>query len=224
MCSRRAYRAKVLPFLVVGGVMFLLAANAGANIDPASDVLLGQNVFLPYRPEVCSQLQEPLADLTTEAAQADYPIKVAIIGSRADLGGAAQYFGRPQEYAQLLGNELGFNPHGEGGVETSRSLLTVMPEGFGYYASGNAPDVSEVVDGLDAPESSHPNDLARAAVDALPKMAKAAGHSVTAPSVDGDCPGNGGSSLVVFAVPIGLILVAVALIGFVARLRRSSET
>jgi hypothetical protein len=222
MCSRPVYRAKVLAFLVVG-VMFLLSAEAGANIDPASDVLLAQNVFFPYRPEVCFELQEPLSDLTAEAAQAGYPIKVAIIGSQADLGGAAQYFGRPQEYAQLLGNELGFNPHGAGGVEASRSLLTVMPQGFGYYASGDAPDVSEVVDGLDTPESAHPNDLARAAVAALPKMAEAAGHSVAVPSIDSDCPGNGGSSLAVIVVPIGLILVSAGLIAFVARLRRSGE-
>jgi hypothetical protein len=123
-----------------------------------------------------------------------------------------------------LGNELGFNPHGDGGVETSRSLLTVMPQGFGYYATGDAPDVSEVVDGPDAPDGVLPNDLARATIDALPKLAKAAGYEITAPSVDSSkCPGSGGSSgAAVFVVLIALLLVAAAFIGLVARRRRSA--
>jgi hypothetical protein len=215
---------RVLAFLIPAGAMFLFGANASADIDPASDVLLQQNVFLPYQPKVCSQLEEPLTKLTDQAAREGYSIKVAIIGSQADLGGAAQYFGEPQRYAEFLGSELGISRHGDVGVQTDRSLLTVMPDGFGFHRSGKASDVAEVVDGLGAPEGGHPNDLARATIAALPKLARAAGHPVPVPSVRSGCPGSGGSSAIVFMVPIALILLAAAIIGLAARRRTSGET
>lgn len=211
-----------LAFLIAAAAVALSVPSARADIDPASDVLLNQNVFLPYRPKVCPQLEKPLVKLTEQAAEAGYPIKVAIIGSQADLGGAAQYFGEPQEYAEFLGSELGISSAHGRGLRINRSLLTVMPDGFGFHRSGRAPDVSGVVGDLSAPEGGHPNDLARAAITALPKLALAARRPVPIPDVSSSgCSGSGGSSAVVFAVPIGLLLLAAAIVGLVARQRAS---
>ena len=58
MRFRPAFRSKIFA-LFVAAAMSLFAAVARADIDPASDVLLQQHVFLPYQPKVCSQLQEP---------------------------------------------------------------------------------------------------------------------------------------------------------------------
>src|SRR2546422_4920402 len=79
---------------------------ARADVDPASDVLYLQDVFLPYTPKVCSQLSGALRKLTSVSRKSGYPVKVAVIGSARDLGGAPQLFGKPQEYAKFLRGEL----------------------------------------------------------------------------------------------------------------------
>jgi hypothetical protein len=210
-------------FLIVAAAVVVAVPSARADIDPASDVLLNQNVYLPYEPKVCAQLERPLTKLTDQAEKAGYPIKVAIIGSEGDLGGAAQYMYWPQPYAEFLGGELGISSAHGPGLQTNRSLLTVMPNGFGYHRSGKAPDVSGIVNDLHAPKGKQPNDLARAAIAALPKLAKAAGHSVPDPSIGSGCSGGGGSSAVVYVVLIALLLLAAATVGLVARRRASSE-
>lgn len=208
-------------FLVVVAAIAIPGSSARAGHEAVSEALLTQNVFFPNEPKLCPQLERALIKFTEQAVEADYPIYVAIIGSPADIGGAAQYFGFPQQYAELLGSEIGISSAGPGS-QASRSLLTVMPDGFGYHRSGKAPDVSEVVDDLPAPKGEHPDDLARATIAALPKLARAAGHPVPAPSTSG-CSSDGGSSAIVFIVTVGLLLLAAAIVGLVARQRASDE-
>jgi hypothetical protein len=215
--------SRTLIFLIVATAIVVAVPSARADIDPASDVLLNQNVYLPYEPKVCPQLERPLTKVADQAEKTGYPIKVAIIASEADLGGAAQYLYWPQPYAEFLGGELGVSSTHGTGLQTSRSLLTVMPNGFGYQRSGKAPDVSEVVNDLHAPKGKHPNDLARAAITALPKLAKAAGHSVPDPSISSGCSSGGGSSAVVYVVLIALLLIAAAIVGLVSRRRASTD-
>ena len=205
-----------LVFLVITSAFAVLASSAPAGHEAVSEALLTENVFLPGEPEVCPQLERELVKFTEQAAAADYPIYVAIIGSAADIGGAAQYFGQPQPYAELLGSEIGISPD----LESSRSLLVVMSVGYGYKRSGRAPDVSEVVHGLSAPESGEPDDLAQAAIAALPKLARAAGKRVPGPGTAG-CSSDGGSSPIVFILPAALVLLAAAVVGFVVHRRAS---
>jgi hypothetical protein len=221
MYSHLAYRTLI--FLIVATAVVVPVPSARADIDPASDVLLNQNVFLPYEPKVCPQLERPLTKVADQAEKTGYPIKIAVIASEADLGGAAQYLYWPQPYAEFLGGELGVSSAHGSGLQTSRSLLTVMPNGFGYRRSGKAPDVSEIVNDLHAPKGKHPNDLARAAIAALPKLATAAGHPVPAPSISSGCSGEGGSSGIVYVVLIGLLLLSAAVVALVSRRRASSE-
>jgi hypothetical protein len=227
MCLLRSQMTGRKRALVVVGIavaVSLFGASAHANVDPASDVLLQQNVFLPYEPKVCPQLADALKKLTDRVVKEGYPVKVAIIGSEADLGGAPQYFGRPQDYARFLGSEIGIGISGPGGAggQANGSLLTVMPAGFGFVRSANAANVSLVVLGLEPPKGTHPEELARATIGALPELARAARHPVPVPKISSGCSGGGGgSSAIFYFVPIALILLAAAVSGLVARHRTS---
>src|SRR3954447_15532884 len=86
-----------------------LPAAALADGDPASDVLLGQDAYLPYRPKVPPAVSDGLTATLKKARAAGYPLKVAVIASENDLGSVPDYFARPQEYAQFLQTEISFN-------------------------------------------------------------------------------------------------------------------
>jgi hypothetical protein len=193
---------------------------AWANIDPASDVLLLQDDFLPYEPKVCEQLSEPLTEVTKRTKKRGYPVKVAVIASEGDLGGAPQYIGRPQPYAKFLGGELGvFGPDAGKDLAKNLTLLTVMEEGFGYYRSGDAPNVSDEAKRLPRPSGGHPNDLVRAALAAVPRLAKAAGRPVAVPKIAEGCSGGGGgTSFLVFVVPAALLILVAGVLALRNRL------
>src|SRR4051812_43228004 len=106
----------------------LPAAPARADGDPASDVLLLQDVFTPYQPEVPKPVVNGLSATLKKARAAGYPLKVAVIASKNDLGSVPQFFGRPQPYATFLEREIAFNK--------PEPLLTVMPAGYGVAVAG----------------------------------------------------------------------------------------
>ena len=101
----------------------LVPAGAIADGDPASDVLLGENVFYPYSPPVSAPLQKSLNATTAAAKRAGFPIKVALIASPVDLGVIPDLFGKPQKYAEFLDQEISFRG--------KQPLLVVMPAGYG---------------------------------------------------------------------------------------------
>jgi opacity protein-like surface antigen len=104
----------------------LLAVPAArADGDPASDYLLGQQVFFPYDLKVSSETQQSLVALVNEANSKGYTIRVAMIWSSYDLGSVPGLWRKPQDYARFLGAELRY-------VYKNR-LLIVMPNGFGFY-------------------------------------------------------------------------------------------
>ena len=89
-------------------VLMLGAAVASADGDPASDVLLGQNVFYPYTPPASAAIQKQLDTEAATASHARFPIKVALIASPVDLGVIPSLFGSPQKYADFLDQEISF--------------------------------------------------------------------------------------------------------------------
>ncbi|MGH2876911.1 MAG: hypothetical protein ACRDLV_11730, partial [Solirubrobacteraceae bacterium] len=103
--------------------ILLSPAAAAADGDPASDYLLAQNVYYPFTPAVSRSLQRALNAETTAAARVGFPIKIALIDSRSDLGVVGELFGRPQTYATFLEHEIDF--------ERVQPLLIVMPSGYG---------------------------------------------------------------------------------------------
>src|SRR5271163_1216609 len=116
---------RLAPLLVLFALLAptLGPAAARADGDPASDVLLGQNVFYPYTPAVSPAIQKTLDAETTAASRAKFPIKVALIASPVDLGVIPDLFGKPQKYADFLDQEISF--------QTKQPLLVVMSAGYG---------------------------------------------------------------------------------------------
>jgi hypothetical protein len=65
-----------------------------------------------------------------------------------------------------------------------------------------------VLDDISVPDKADSNQLARAAIDAIPKLAQAAGKTVKKPSVGSACTTKGGSSALIFIVPVALLFLA----------------
>ena len=184
-------------------VVALVPALARGDGDPASDVLLGANVFYPYNPPVSSSLQKKLNAETAATAKAHLHLKVALIAGPYDLGVVPQMFGQPQQYADFLDQELRLflGPH--------PPLLVVMPAGYGVQGLPRA--AISAAASLPKPSGPQSNDLARAAVAALPKLAAAAGHPISPAGGSGSDSGSGGSTWIL----IVLAVVALAIAGSV---------
>ena len=60
---------------VIGSIALVWPPAAMANGDPASDVLLAQDSFLPYAPEVQSKLAVALEGVLEDAREAGFPLK-----------------------------------------------------------------------------------------------------------------------------------------------------
>ena len=94
-----------------------------ADGDPASDYFPTVDIFVPLDPAAATNLQKDLDNLVFAAKRRGYVVKVAVIGSRTDLGAVPQLFGKPGTYAKFLGAEIR-------AFYTGR-LLIVMPQGIG---------------------------------------------------------------------------------------------
>ena len=101
-----------------------LAGTARADGDPASDYLLGTQVFLPFDVKLPKAKQRDLIAIVRDANKSGYAIRVALIGSAYDLGAITSLWRKPRQYARFLGAEIQFI--------YKRRLLIVMPNGFGF--------------------------------------------------------------------------------------------
>lgn len=204
--------------VLAGAAAALLVASAlspvaRADGDPASDVLLGQNVFYPYQPAVSPGLQKSLNAETAAAAHAHFPIKVALIDSEFDLGVVPTLFRKPQTYAKFLDQELRLilGPH--------VLLLVVMPNGYGIV--GLPPADTAAAAALPKPAGTQSNDLAQAAIGAVRKLASAAGHPITNVRNAGGGGTRGGNTVAIVAVALAAIALAAAIL--VTRRRLSAS-
>jgi hypothetical protein len=201
--------ALLLTGFVTGGGL-LGSSSAWADGDPASDVLLGQNVFYPYDPPVSNAAAETLNSETAATKRADFQIKVALIAAPTDLGVIPSLFGKPQQYADFLYREITFlGP---------THLLVVMYDGYGLQ--GFTPAVGHAIATLAPPRGKTSTELAQAAIGAVAKLAAAGRHPVQGvrgvPA--GSSAGSGGSSSA--PILIGLVVAAVAVATVVLVLRR----
>jgi hypothetical protein len=190
--------------------MLLAAPAALADGDPASDVLLGQNVFYPYSPPTAGALQKRLNAEVAAVQHKGLRLKVALIGSPVDLGVVPALFGKPQVYAKFLDQEISFR--------TTQPLLVVMAAGYG--SAGLPPKARAAVDALARPAGRSSDALAAAAFAAVAKLAAAAGDRVSA----GDASTSSGgisSSVVLLAV---LVLAALATASALVVLRRRTAS
>ena len=145
-----------------------LPCVARANGDPASDYLLVQNIFLPFNAKVDSAASKELADTVRAADKAGFKVRVAVIGSRYDLGTAFSLYNKAQRYAQFLGLELSFTYHGR--------LIVVTPNGYGVSINGKTdPAGVKVVKPLQPPGKDATSQV-KAATQAIRKLAAASDH------------------------------------------------
>ena len=151
-------RASLALLLVACG---WLAGTALGNGDPASDVLLSENVYLPYEPP-----SAPTAKALQRAVEAAYShhfrIKVAVIADQIDLGSVPSLYGKPSQYAKFLGTELQSLFVGP--------LLIVMGAGFGIYDGGRSVAPEERVLASVSLRGTDSEGLTRTAVDAVERL------------------------------------------------------
>lgn len=173
-------------------------ATALADGDPASDVLAGQSLFLPQDAASALRQDAQLNALVTAAHRDGYLVRVALIGSRSDLGSVTALWRQPQSYARFLGQELALVFRGP--------LLIVMPDGYGFVKGGASVTAqSSALTGLEPPGRALP----AGAIAAVRRLAGAAGHPLALPNAaaTGASASGSGSKLpwVVFAVGAALV-------------------
>jgi hypothetical protein len=200
--------------LALGAVLLsgsITPSPARADGDPASDVLLGENVFYPYTPPVSPGVQKQLNAETVAAERAGFPIKVALIASPVDLGVIPDLFGHPQKYADFLDQEISF--------QTKQPLLVVMTAGYGVQGVDRA--IQRAAIALPKPAGVTSTDLAKAAISAVAKLGAAAGHPIK--GAPGSSTGSAGGSSVGLVIGLGAaaVLIAAALL-FLRRRPRSA--
>jgi hypothetical protein len=177
-----------------------LAGTARADGDPASDYLLGTQVFLPFNVKLPKAKQQELVAIVREANTSGYAIRVALIGSSYDLGSVASLWRQPRPYAKFLGAELQF-------VYKHR-LLIVMPNGFGFNWSKH-PSSKEYAVLSTVPIGTGGLGLLDSAVTAVQKLAAASGVKVVLPRAKAATPKSRSGfthsrALIVLAVVAGL--------------------
>ncbi len=202
--------ASLLATVILVGAAVPLSALADG--DPASDVLLGQNVYYPYSPPVPQGVQRTLNAETAAAKKAGLPIKVALIATAVDLGVVPELFAQPQNYAKFLDKEISF--------QGPQPLLVVMPSGYGIQ--GVSANAAAAVNGLAPPKGKTSTALAQAAVTAVAKVAAADGHPIKGVAGVSSTSSGGGSSTT--PLLIGLIVAAVIVAGALIVLRRRQGT
>lgn len=182
--------------------------RARADGDPASDVLLGQNVFYPYQPATSRSLMASLNAATAAAAKVHFPLKIALIASPIDLGIIPQLLGKPQQYANYLDVEISFQMH--------QPLLVVMRDGYGV--NGLSAAATAAAAKLPPPAGGTPDDLAQAALTATGKLAAASGHPIA--GISGSTSPSGGGSGSSTVLLIVLIVAALGTAGALIAVRR----
>lgn len=187
-----AFRALVL----LAAVFLACAPVARADGDPASDYLLTQTTFVPPDLGISDADAARLATAVQSARAGGYTIRVALIGSRYDLGSVGSLYGQPKLYARFLGKELTLVYHGR--------LLVVMPQGYGVSRAGTLiPAEQATVDRLQPP-GAPPANLLASAIEAVRRLAARGGVTVPVPPP----AQSGGSSFPWIWIVVGLLVAA----------------
>jgi hypothetical protein len=183
-------------------------AAAHADGDPASDVLITDDVFLPYQQPSADQVAK-LRRVITASRSAGRPVRVAVIHDARDLGAVTNLYGHPQEYANLLATELQ-NPVEAGARGHEEGLLIVMPAGFG---TKNVPEkVQRMLRGVELPADASPDALVGAAGWGVQEVARAGGKPIRAEFDKPKGDEGGGGVVVTILIVFGLLAVVGALI------------
>ena len=156
-----------------------LPAAAPAHGDPASHYLETDQLYPGFANRPSQAVELRLAGLLEAAREDGYPIKVGIVGSPDDLTDDPSMFDRPQAYAEYVASRVG-------GTALAAPVIIVSPKGIGlagmHEQGGRVTDAQAAR--LDArfAFSRQPDgdELARAAMLAVRRIAAAGGHALPA--------------------------------------------
>ncbi len=212
MARRRVSRASALALLIVA----LLGASAHlarADGDPASDYLIGNQVFLTSQSNSVSPAQRQLLAVVRAANRSGFPIRVAVISSAYDLGSITALWGKSRLYARFLGLELS--------SAYRQRLLVVMPGGFGFNWPGHSATPTYRILAR-VPLRASGDGLSVAAEAAVRRLALAAGVRLAPTSPAARAAGrSGGSNVLGIGAAVVGGIAAVAVLAFaVPRVQR----
>jgi hypothetical protein len=198
--------------LLVAALVLLVAAPlARADGDPASDYLLGQASFVPPDDGVPTAYALQLNAVLTAAKTRGYTIRVALIGTRYDMGSVGVLYKQPTKYARFLGKELYFVYKGR--------LLVVMPNGLAVSNAGVAvPADQAVVNKIAAPGTSGAA-LAAAATTAVTKLAANAGAVFPVPPLGHVSRTSTNRDRLTIGIGVAVLIAAIAAFTLLRRRR-----
>lgn len=156
-------------------VILATAPAARADDDPASDVLLSQDVFYGDGIDLESKPAAQLPAMLATAREHGLPIKIALISAFTDLGSVTHLWLMPADYARYLATELSLVYRGR--------LLIVMRNGYAILDDQNLRGSDRrVLSRLEPPRRaarflSH-------AIEAVRKVAAANGVKLAVPDVE----------------------------------------
>jgi hypothetical protein len=190
--------------LLVAVALFfcVLSGTARADGDPASDYLLGTQVFIPFDLKLPKASQQELTSLVHDANASGYKIRVALIGSAYDMGSVTSLWRKPKPYARFLGTELTF-------VYKNR-LLVVMPNGFGFNRPGH-PTTKEYATLSKIKVGSGAMGLLTAAQTGVQQLAAASGVTIKRTSDSSGGHSMAHDRVVIIIAAVALLAVAIAL-------------
>jgi hypothetical protein len=198
----RVKRAPALALLAVAFAAAMIASTARADGDPASDYLLTQKVFFPYDTKFPLIQQGRFSGLVEAANRAGFKLRVALIGSRYDMGSVTALYLKPRKYARFLGTEISFL--------YKQRLLVVMPNGLGYNWPGHSPAAAYAILNK-IPVKAGPAGFLDTAQTAVQRLTAAAGVKVTAPPDAAPAKRhNSHTSLPIVAAAVAALLLAAA--------------
>ena len=213
MARRRVSRASALALLIVA-LLGAPASIARADGDPASDYLIGNQVFLTSQGNSVSPAQRQLLAVVSAATRSGFPIRVAVISSAYDLGSITALWGKPRLYARFLGLELS--------SAYRQRLLVVMPGGFGFNWPGHSATPTYRILAR-VPLRASGDGLSVAAHAAVSRLALAAGVTLasTSPAARAAAGRSGGSDVLgIVAAGVGGLAALALVVLAVQRVRR----
>ena len=174
-----------LPAALLAAVLIALVAPAAAPAhgDPSSHYLETDQLYPGFANRPSQQVELELAGLLEAARQAGYPIKVGLVGSPDDLTEDASMFKKPQPYAEYVSAVLG-------APNVKAPLLIVTPNGIGVSGAQELDgrlrpvrraDARGLLGGARTSPDATGDELARAAMLAVRRIAQAGGHPLPRP-------------------------------------------
>lgn len=201
-------RSLAVATALVALALGLAVPAARADGDPASDYLLSKPLFVPQDDGVPSANVDQLTSVIADARAHGYTIRVALIGTRYDMGSVYELWKIPKTYARFLGQELKFLYKGR--------LLVVMPNGLATSTSGIATPKDQAVVDTIPPPGADGAAMANAAARAVQRLAAQSGVTVTLPPLSAPKGSSANSDRLKIIVGAA-ILIALGAAGFWGR-------